>query len=287
MSLIRVQQSSAVTLTRQFSVDEVLTDASGNVTVAVKRLDGATTGIATPTGNATHTTTGTYTWPLSPSPLLDAWTVDWTGTVGGVAVTVRDYVEIVGGFYFGLAQARTELSIKPAVTSAQLAEKRTAVEQECEAICQRAFVPRFMRRRLSGTGTPSLGTAHRYLRTLRAVTVAGVAWSAPDVAAVTLTDDGRLVRPGAAIWPAGSGNIYVEYEYGQDFPPQNIVDASKTRLRSLLSRPSSGVPDRATSFSTPDGGVYRLSTPGRQKTGIPDVDGVYELYYRPHRAVFA
>lgn len=283
MSLIRVLVSSKVTVTHTFTVDETLTDAAGSVAVAVKRLDGTDAG----SGTATHTTQGTYTYDLTPTALLDTWTVDWTGSIAGATVTARDYVEICGGFFFGLAEARTELKIPTTTSAATIAAKRTEVEQECEAICFEAFVPRFIRRRLSGTGTPSLGTAHRQLRALRAVSVGGVAWAAPDVAAVGLTDDGRLVRPGAATWPAGAGNVLVEYEYGFHAPPEEIRTAGKLRLRSLLNRNTSGVPDRAMSFTVADGGVYRLSTPARQRTGIPDVDAVYERYARPPRAVFA
>jgi hypothetical protein len=79
----------------------------------------------------------------------------------------------------------------------------------------------------------------------------------------------------------------VEYEYGLDFPPENARTAGKLMLRAALNRNTSGIPDRAVSFSTEDGGVYRLSTPSRQRTGIPDVDAVIEEYFRPPRAVFA
>jgi len=286
MSLARVLLSSAVTLTHQFAVDEALTDAAGNVTVAVKRLDG-TDAAGTFAGNATHTTQGTYTWALSPSAVLDTWSVDWTGTFGGVPVTARDYVEIVGGFYFGIGEARTELQLAASITAATIAGKRIAVEQECEDMTQRVFVPRFRRVRLSGNGTPSLGTPDRYLRSVRAASVAGVALAGTDLTALSVTNDGRIVRPGAVFWPAGAGNVIVEYEVGHDYPPDNIRTAAMTRLRSLIQRPKSGVPDRAISYTMPDGGSYRVSTPARQRTGIPDVDGVYDLYYRPKRAVIA
>lgn len=287
MSLIRILRTSKVTLTHTFTVDEAATDAAGAVTVSVKRLDGTDAG----SGTATHGATGVYTYALTPSVTVDTWTVDWSGSIAGATVVARDIVEIVGDFYFGLAEARSELQIPStgvhAVTAATIAQKRTEVEQEAERICQVAFVPRFERQKLNGTGTAQLGTRRRFLRAVRAVTVAGVAWASPDVAALTFTDDGTITRPGGALWTAGAGNIIVEYEYGHDYPPEEIRTAAKLRLRSMLGRTSTGVPDRALSFITAEGGTYRVSTPARQKTGIPDVDGVYERYYRPHRAVFA
>ena len=281
--LIRVLKTSKVTLSHTFTVDEMLTDAAGAVTVTVKRLDGTDAG----SGTASHDSLGTYSFALTPAAVLDTWTVDWSGSVGGATVIARDVVEICGDFLFGLSEARTELSIPATVSTANLARRRIEVEQEAENICQVGFVPRFERRTFNGSGTDMLGTHRRYVRAVRAVSVAGVPWAAPDVAAVGVSDHGVLTRPSALIWPLGVSNIIVEYEYGMDMPPEEVRTAGKVRLRSVLGRAKSGVPDRALSFSVADGGVYRLSTPSRQRTGIPDVDGVYERYFRPPRAVFA
>jgi hypothetical protein len=287
VNVTRVLQSTGITLTRVFTVDETPTDAAGNVTVAVKRLDG-TNAAGTFAGNATHAGTGTYTWALSPSPLLDCWTIDWTGTIAGNIVTIRDFIEIVGGFYVpDLAVARSRLSVKPAVTTADLAGARVQAEQEADRICQRAFVPRYSRRRLSGTGQPGLDCGHRFLRAVRSVTVAGVAYTSDQLAGLGFSSSGRIGQPTGLRWPIGDGNVVVEVEHGMDYVPENITWAATTRMQSILDRPKSGVPDRAQSFTTPDGGVYRLTTPDRQHTGIPDVDAVYESYYRPKRSVFA
>lgn len=281
--LIRILKTSKVTLTHTFTVDEALTDAAGSVAVAVKRLDGTDAG----SGTATHGGTGVYTYALTPSANVDTWTVDWTGSIAGATVTARDIVEIVGDFYFGIKEARDDMQLGAVPTSATIAQKRTEVEQEAERICQVAFVPRFERQKINGSGTPLLGTRRRFVRAVRAVSIAGVALDAPTLAALGFTDDGIITRPGGTAWPSGAGNIIIEYEYGYDTPPEEIRTAAKLRLRSVLGRSSSGVPDRALSFTIADGGIYRLSTPARQKTGMPDVDGVYERYYRPHRAVFA
>lgn len=286
MDLTRVLQSTATVLSHTFRVGEDPTDSSTTPTVTVKRLDGT----AVTSGNATHGATGVYTFTLPAQANLDTFTVDWAGTVAGLATTARDFVEVCGGFLFELSDARSAPPPLSADTypTAMLADKRTVVERECETICRQGFVPRFMRAALSGQGTAFLPTPawFRPLRKVRAVIIAGVAMSPADVAAIGLAA-GMLVRPGGAIWPAGFGNILVEWEYGLDFPPPDLADVNILRLRSLLTPTNTKVPFNALSFTAQDGGTYRLSTPNRDRTGVPQVDAVYERYGRQRGAVFA
>jgi len=286
VSLVRILKTAQQTLTHVFKVDEVATDITGDCTATLKRLDGTTVNSAT----AGHPALGTYTYVLPAQANLDVLTLDWSGTLAGASVSVRDYVEIVGGFIFGLDEGRAAhsgLASLVVYPPALLAQKRIAVEQECERICRQAWVPRFERELLSGTGTSRLAVSRMMLRAVRAVSVGGAAWSAPDVAAVAVSDHGTLTRAGGAVWPVGVGNIVVEYEHGNDYPPEDVKDAAILRLRSKAGQNTSSVPDRATSFTIAEGGVYRLSTPGPEKTGIPEVDGPYLGNQRQRRAVFA
>jgi len=286
MSLVRILQTTRQTLTHTFRVDGVLTDVTGDVTATLKRLDGTSVEAVT----AGHAGVGTYTYTPPAQALLDSLTLDWSGTLAGAAVSVRDYVEIVGGHLFDLAEARAAhsgLSSESTYPWSLLAAKRIEVEQECEGICRRAFVPRFSRRVLDGNDRDRLAVPDSELRAVRAVSVGGVAWLAPDVAALGFTDFGTIVRPGGALWPAGLRNVVLEYEHGLDFPPGTIREAGILRLRSRIAVTRSGVPDRATSYTVADGGVYRLSMPGKERTGVPEVDGAYEKHTRARRAVFA
>lgn len=294
MSLLRVVRTAAADLTHHFEVDESAVDAGGTVTYAVTRLDGTavTSGNAADaagTGNYSFTLPGGPTGPASATFQLDTLVVSWTGSFGGAVFTAVDYVEVTGGYLFGLAEARAQPPALDATAYpvATLKTKRLEVEEECERICGRAFVPRFHREALSGRDIDRIGAAHRYLRRLRAVTVSGVAWSAPDVAAVAVSESGMLTRPSGSAWPAGASNIVVEYEHGYDYPPEEIRMAAMKRLRSRLTTTSSGVPDRAISWQYGEGGTYRISMPGPETTGIPDVDAVYGGYPRRRRAVFA
>src|SRR5215207_8266692 len=98
MSLVRVLRTAKQTLTHIFSVDEAATDLAGACTVTLKRLDGTVVETTT----AAHPGVGTYTYSPPAQANLDMLTLDWSGTLAGAAITIRDYVEIVGGFLFSL-----------------------------------------------------------------------------------------------------------------------------------------------------------------------------------------
>lgn len=289
MGRVRIAQTATETLTHVFYVDGQPTDATGTVTVAVTR---AVDGSAVASGNASHTAgqTGVYTYTLPAQANLDLLAVAWTGTVGGGPVTAIDYAEVVAGFFFPISDMwAPPYTLDPnKYSAATLAEKRTEVEDECERICGWSFVPRFAYEHLVGSGNPYLHTSHYQLRRLRAVTVNGTAWSTTDVTGVLPRVHGVLYRPGGVIWPAGA-DILAEYEHGFDLPPGEIVYNAKRRLRSVLTGPSSGIPDRASSFTTDAGNTYRLTLPDEDSTGIPDVDAAYRRWGRKRRkrAVFA
>jgi hypothetical protein len=291
MSLVRILQTAPVTVTHTFLVGETPTDATGDITVNLKRLDA--TVVDGPTV-ATHTGTGEYSYEVPGQADVDMLTLDWSGTVGSGPVQVRDWVEVVGGHLFGLAEARaahTGLGSTVTYPTDELADKRLSVEQEFEDIARVAFFPRFGVAELSGSGAARLAIPqylpHRAVRRVRAVAVDGVAWLTADAEAVRASEMGVLTRPGGAIWPAGVRNIRVEYEHGLDFPSERIKEVGILRLRSLASLTTTKIPDRAISYTVMEGGTYRLSTPNRDRTGIPEIDGVLERARRARRTVFA
>ena len=272
MSLVRVLKEAAIELVHTFYVNEAPTSASGPVTVAVKRLDGT----AVVSGSATLEETGVYSYVVPGYADLDTHTVDWTGEFGGSSTSVRDVLEIVGAHYFTIPEVR---GIKPPLNPlsyslSELTWRRIQVEQECERITGTAFVPRFTRLQLNGNGTSKLVIPDINPRAVRAVLIGSragatkVALGASSLAAIAPVAGGVLVRDDGQIWPMGYANIIVEYEYGRDFPPEDLRFASMRRLRSLLTASSSAIPDRTLSFTQPDGGVYRLTVPTARQTGI-------------------
>lgn len=290
--LTRVARTAAAVLTHTFEVGETPTDATGNVVVTVKDPDGTTVS----TGNAIHGTTGVYTYALPGQAALTELTVSWAATIAGTAVVETDTVEVVGGFFFSLSEGRasdTSLSDTNKYPGADLVAARLRVEQECERICDRAFVPRYARVTLNGTDSSEILLTHpdpdrsvAHVRSIRSVSMAPradetfVDFTTAQLAALNIGEDGTLRRLDGLWWTAGFGNVVIEYEYGLDEPPDDLIDMALLRFRTRLTRKNSAVPDRASSFTSADGGTYRLTLPDAFRTGIPDVDAVYSRYSR-------
>lgn len=297
MALIRVLRTARATLTRTFAVDETPTDATGNVVVSVTRLDGTVVDAGTnATGpDANHT----YSYIYAGSDTLDEVVVTWSATVAGDAIVLdSDRIQIAGGFLFSLSEGRgvdTVLSSPTKYPTARLVAARLETEDEAERICGQAFVPRFAREVLSGDGGPSLVLSRPWIRTVRAVSVrptpgsAYVAFTSPQLLALTGGDDAVLRLDGGvwpagvigSVWPRGRRNIIVEYEHGRDYPPPDLVRGAKMRFKSLVLQPNSALPDRAERIATTETGVVILASPSRDKTGIPEVDAVYDRFPSP------
>jgi hypothetical protein len=146
-----------------------------------------------------------------------------------------------------------------------------------------SFVPRFRRLRLDGNGTAELQLPDPLVRTIRSVRVFTAPTVYRDLTGDQLTwlatgPDSVLRRTDHGVLLEGRQNVLVVYEYGCDRPPPDVVDAALLRLRFALQQKKSGIPDRATSFVSADGGTFRLDQAGTYKTGIPDVDAVYSRY---------
>lgn len=295
-TLTRVARSAPATLTHTFVVGETPTDAAGAVTVTI--TDAAGTVIVN-AATATHGTTGVYTYAMAGQSQLALYTVAWTGTFSGSAVTETDYVEIAGAYLFDLQLARNSdpsLTDASRFSTAALASARQEVEDEVEMICDRAFVPRYRRAVLDGTGSPDLlltdfewaaqGRSAADIRVIRSATVAPqvgqsfVALTTTQLASCTPTADGMVRRVDGGIWTEGIQNVIVEFEYGLNSPPSDLVRAALVRLRDRLSIPLTGISERASSFTAVDGGTYRMDMPGAFKTGLPMVDAVYARYSR-------
>jgi hypothetical protein len=292
MGKVRVGWTQPATLTHVFEVGETATDATGNVSVAVTDA----TGASVQSGNATHGTTGVYTFGLNGQAALSWLDVAWSGTVAAAAVVQTDRVEVVGGFFFTLREGRdsdASLADRDKYPTTDLEAARLEVEEECETICDRAFVPRYLRVTLDGTGQSDLVLKHpepdrsvAHVRTIRSVQMAPradetfVSFTAAELAALQVADDATLRRLDGKTFTEGFGNVVVELEYGLDGPPAELVRAALTRFRSRLNLNKTSIPDRASSFTAGDGGTFRLDMPGAYKTGLPAVDAVYARYSR-------
>jgi hypothetical protein len=281
----RVLKTASATLERVFYVGETPTDSTTTVTVTVVGANGT----AVASGNATSAGSGKYTFALPGQPQLALLTVTWNATIAGAAVAMSDQVEIVGGFFFTLLDGRnsdSSLSDTAKYPTADLIVARQEVEEECEWICDRAFVPRYRRVLLDGTGASDLVLPDADVRTVRAVSVAPragqtfVALTAAELAALVVQPDSTLRRVDSNVWTEGLQNVIAEYEFGLDGLPAQLLKAAKTRFRNHLNINKSAIPDRASSFTATDGGTYRLTLPDAFRTGVPDVDAAYARYSR-------
>jgi hypothetical protein len=280
--LTRVVRTAAATLDHTWYVDETPTTSTTTVTVSIADANGA----VVTSGNATSAGMGRYTFTLPPQALVNVLTVTWSGTISGAAVTEIDQAEIVGARLFSLPEGRASdpsLSDTGKYTTAFLAEKLLEVEEEAEEICDRAFFTRYNRVVLDGSGNPDILLPDHDITTIRAARIATrpgqtfVPLTSTELAALRV-EDGVLTRTDNQSWTMGMSNVIVECEFGLTAVPADFRRAALTRFRSRLNLTRSGIPERAVSFSNPDGSTYRLDLPGAWKTGIPDVDAVYSRY---------
>jgi len=251
-------------------------DALAAVTVTVTRADGTALVTAQAATDAGTSRPGVWTYPLTAAQLasLDLLAAVWTS--GGVAraTTLHD---VVGGFYFTVAQIKARESSLSSKSSDEIQRERAVAEWWCERICGFAWVPRYRRVTLNGTGTAELELPDPAIRSIRAVSVDDVALTSTQLAELEPQEDGTLEWP-SNIWASGRRNVIVAYEYGEDRPPEDVVRAAMTHTRHLLHQASSAIHDRTTSFTTEAGQTFRLDTAGPDKVGIPSVDAVYQSY---------
>lgn len=257
----------------------------GTVTVGVTRADGT---VLIAAGTATTTVSGEVglrrkTLTAAQTAELDQLTATWTDAGDSSAHTTT--VDIVGGHLFTITEAReSDPEIADNFTTAEIIEARADVTEEVEWICARAFTPRYARATVDGTGDRELwlpgaddGRAND-LRTIEAVSIDGTALTAGELAELTLADDKIVYAAEGDSWEFGTRNLVVAWTYGLDRPQRHLKRAVLHRLRHRLHEGTSGIPARATNFSSTEGGTFALDTAGLYKTGIPDIDAVYGRY---------
>lgn len=291
----RVQRTAAAAITHVFYTPgtETPADPTGTPTYVVTSAVGATVA----SGNATVVGSGSgqVTLSVPGQASVDLLTVAITATVGGVSVIGYDTVEVVGGFFFELAEGRasdSSLADVERYPTSTLEWARAATEYECEMICDRSFVARYAYFTLDGTGTgnivlpgPDIDRSFRDFVRLRSLSVAPqvdetfVDFTAGQLADVAVDPDGTAIRSSGDVFTWGRQNVRGGYEYGRAGAiPRDLREATLTRFRTWCNVRRSGVPDRATSYTTVDGSTYRIALPGANATGIPDVDAIYSRY---------
>lgn len=288
----RIAKGAPATLTLTVTdSDGEPAEPAGTVTVGVAKADGTAVVAALTATAAGSTGVRTVALTSAQTATLERLTATWTN---GTATWVS-YAEIVGGFLFSVAQARAfdaslSVSASNPFSTAEILAARGVVEQRCEFICDRAFVPRYARVTLDGGGGPELvlGVSEpRSIRSVRVLSVAGsttyTTLSASALAGIARFEDGTIRRTDGGVWAEDRQNIVVEVEHGWDTPPPDLVPAVLLHLRHHLTSSRTPLLDRATQFNDGDGGSYQLATADVYKVGIPPVDAIYEQYSRRSR----
>jgi hypothetical protein len=266
----------------------------GDVEVTITRGDGVTK--IADAAAATNGGSGVYTYdiPATETTDLDYLTAVWTATTPGESLTT--YEEIVGSLIFSETDARSfddgELG---SATDAQIVVARDRITDTIEMYTGIAFGARYARRKwqhpmrtnhhrldlnrgrhlVGGNG----GSGYRPLTVISA-TDTGTALTPTDIETHPLGYLDRTVGTWSTASAATPWPIEVEYEYGYERIPGDIIDAALRLARYELV--VSDVTDRMISFSDPNVGSVRLSIPSfRYPTGIPLVDAVLNRYRLP------
>lgn len=280
----RILAGAAATLTfTNLDADGLAADAIGAMTVGVTRADG--TVVIAAGGATTHGATGVYTKALTAAQTasLDLFTATWTDA--GAGARTSDH-EIVGGYVFSIDEAKAFETLS-AISNTLIIAKRAEVEDELERIRNAAFVPRYARLTLNGTGDREIVTGLSWVRRLRTCKLlsstgssSSSSFTATQLAACQVTEDGRIRRGDGDVFDYGVANVIVEIEHGFTDWGSDLKTAALTRLRERLNKADSGIPDRAKSYQSQDGYSYDIAEAGADSTGNPYVDAVYARY--PH-----
>lgn len=277
----RILQGSRSKIQITFYDGETATDSSTLPTIEVVRDDG-TEVVAAGTSTTDEAGTGIYSYVLNPGHTadLDRLTARWTATIGS-SVTLTTTVEVVGAFYFSLAELRAmpNLSDTAKYTTAELTTARDWITDLIDREVGTSFVARYARDTQDGSGTDEMILSTPYPSAVASVKVDGVAFTSEELADLHIYSDGRLVRDSGS-FATGKRNVDIRYEAGLAVCPEDLKRAAlvAARHRLLRNENSQGTPAGARSVAT-DVGTFSLSFPGpNHPTGIDEVDEVIMAY---------
>lgn len=226
MSDLQVLRRTSVTITRTFEVDGTPTDIdSGLPTLTLTKPDGTGyTPLPTVSGSWSGRTTGQYRFVVSGQPDCIWLQHELTGNIGGLAQTLEDRVEWVGGLLFTESQLRAlkvasgfpfASTAVPLFTDQQIMDARAATLDEFTNHLQFSPVPRFERAKFHGDGDTCLNLPTLYAHKLLSLKVNGETKTVTDY---EVTDSGQLeavsnYSTGTA-FPRGRFNVVAEWVHG-------------------------------------------------------------------------
>lgn len=273
----RVLQNTPATISETWYQGDAIADP-GAVTVTVTRDDGTqlATGSAAPGTSPLPTQARTFQLTATHTSLLDYLTVTWQSATLG-SLTTR--IEVVGDFLFTIADMRKRLPDATLYPSDDIAAARTWAETEIENACGIAFVPRYGRETLNGSGAQRLEPKWPRIRTLRGAVVDGVPMSTADLAGVVVELERFLTRP-YGYWRPWVSNVLIRYEHGLDSPPPGITAAAieLARYKLINDAGQATIDPRADRVITEDGTITLGLAGINGRFGIPTVDAAIDAW---------
>lgn len=274
--MLTILRNSSALLKGTFYLDEVATNSSEAVTATVYRDNGSVLA----TGIASEVATGIYSYQLDPQADLDILTVTWAGVFNDATQTIVTEVAIVDSYFASVAEIRAldSLSDTSKYSLATVSEARAHAETLFEHYCNRAFVPRYARVVLDGSGLDYCYLPHNQIRRLINVTEDDVEL---DTSEWIIYEDGKLYRPNDAFSTNAKQNVSITYEHGYAYVPTDIKRAFLTFVRYLLLEAYNKIPDRTLNYNA-DGMFVQMAQAGPNRpTGLPEVDAVLNRYRAP------
>lgn len=222
--------------------------------------------------------------PASELPGLDLLTATLTESGSGVVEVAT--IEVVGAHYFTIDDVRyADSTMRENVSrfsDDEIIRVRPEVEQECERICGRAFVPRLSRQLFTGGRTTFVELQGWPIRRIHYAEIDGAALDSSELESLTEWLGKKYEVNGDYFKALLSGSqLDVVYEHGISEPPADLKRAAIAHLKHMMTKDSSTHDERYTSISNPDG-TFGIATPGRAgfEVGLPYVDAVYGRYRR-------
>jgi hypothetical protein len=268
------------------ATDQPLTDPTAAVSVIVKR-DGTVVGAPL---TAVHVTANLWTVTVPAQTVLGEVVLSWPDG--------DRTVEAVTGLRVTRARVRERPADKgklddPARWPSWQIDRAVAVAHDelADIIGVTPFRRRTTERHVvDQQGVRLLGAMWRNTNVqLISVAVDGTALSATDLAALTVTEQGRIVVCESNVWRPWRYNdapstVLVTYEHGDPaVMTSSLTEALTRRCAHLVTSTASALPNRVErSYSDQNGNTVFFASAGFDRTGIPDVDAVYHRHRESH-----
>lgn len=256
--------------------------ATAPATPTVAAVDGSGTAVTIGAVSAVSGSTGEYSATIAAADNDTVTRLTLTWTVSGIDYETR--IDVVGAYPFTLAELREYDRSAEQMDKARLVRARRSTLSELERLTNRSPVPKFAAAKAykDEVCAPPLYLPHQDIRTVQAVydldeTGAQTAWTAGELSYLDPDRSGRL-RLNSGSW--GSWGNRFEYTYGLDSAPEYLRNAMMLRCVWWATQNVSTMLERTTSWSTGDGGTYRLDSASEMKTGMPNVDAAYARFRR-------